>query len=324
MAAPLAPAPSRGSGSPSLSVVIAAYNAQAHLEETLESLRRQSLSDFEVVAVDDGSTDATAAQLKTAASADPRLRILTQTNGGVSAARNFGLAHARAPFIVFLDADDLLTPDALRTFCDHMEASAAPAAYGGHIKFAETAAAPDSGEAPSQFRRTPEQDTLRALLARNFIVNGGALCIRRSAAEAAGGFDPKLKLGEDWEFWCRLALLGDFDRIDGFVPLLYRQRASGANARLSLGDLWRADHAACDAVFANSDIRARFSSDTLRRARRGFLRNAHWSTARMALAHQGPAPFLAYAAAGAIRFPESAFQGRAVYLFLRSLLKGSG
>ena len=94
-----------------VTVVIAAYNAATFLPETLDSVLAQSLTDIEVIVVDDGSTDRTPEILETYS--DNRVSVLRQANGGVSAARNAGLAMAGAPYVFFLDADDILLPDAL-------------------------------------------------------------------------------------------------------------------------------------------------------------------------------------------------------------------
>ena len=97
---------------PKVTVVIAAYNAERFIRQTLDSVFAQTLRDVELIVVDDGSTDGTPAILRTID--DRRLSVLRQANGGVSAARNAGLALARAPYIFFLDADDVLLPDALQ------------------------------------------------------------------------------------------------------------------------------------------------------------------------------------------------------------------
>ncbi|MEL7029796.1 MAG: hypothetical protein AAGL49_11440, partial [Pseudomonadota bacterium] len=139
---------------------------------------------------------------------------------------------------------------------------------------------------------------------------------------AAGKLDETYRYAFDWEFWCRLALRGDFDRIDNFAPLLFRQRSSGANARLSAKLLWGDQHAAADAAFANPDIQARFPPGELKALRRAFLRNGFWSSARLALTHGRPDRFAVFLAVGLVRYPESVLQVRLIYLFVRSLLAG--
>jgi len=103
--------------SPTISVIIPVYQVKDYLAECLDSVFAQdeTFSDFEVVCVDDGSTDGSADILKQYASKDPRLRIITQENSGLSAARNTGIEAARGRYVMFLDSDDMLTPDALAT-----------------------------------------------------------------------------------------------------------------------------------------------------------------------------------------------------------------
>ncbi|MDE6394665.1 MAG: glycosyltransferase, partial [Duncaniella sp.] len=96
-----------------ISVIIPAYNAQAYLRECLESVLAQSFSDWEVIVVDDGSTDSTAAIAQSFSARDSRVRVLSTVNRGVSAARNAALGMARGEWVTFLDSDDLLPPGAL-------------------------------------------------------------------------------------------------------------------------------------------------------------------------------------------------------------------
>ena len=109
----------------------------------------------------------------------------------------------------------------------------------------------------------PAQDTLRYLVSKNFIVCG-AICIRTDAARSVHGFNPTLKWGEDWEFWCRLAVLGDFAAMPDDVVLLYRQHFSSANFRLKNSPL-RPNFKAIEAVYSNPAIQQRFSRGELRR-----------------------------------------------------------
>lgn len=108
-----------------ISIIIPAWNAERYIAETLDSLLLQSFCDFEVIVVDDGSTDETVAVVN--AIQDSRIRLFTQTNSGQSAASNFGCRQARGRFLKFLDADDLLNPE-------HLEAQfKAVTNYPGHL-----------------------------------------------------------------------------------------------------------------------------------------------------------------------------------------------
>lgn len=98
---------------PAVSIILPAFNAEAHIADAIESIRRQTFSDFEVLVVDDGSVDLTQSKALKAIGGDPRFLLVRQPNGGVSAARNTGLRLARGEWISFVDADDILAPKLL-------------------------------------------------------------------------------------------------------------------------------------------------------------------------------------------------------------------
>jgi glycosyltransferase involved in cell wall biosynthesis len=299
---------------PQISVVIAAYNAERFLRETLESVLAQSLQNLEVIVVDDGSTDGTQQVLRSIS--DPRLTVLRQDNGGVSAARNAGLAVARAPYIFFLDADDLLTPDALSRMVRTLDNNPdRVACFGHHIKIAENGSDLSMGSY-IRWKLLPADDTLRNLIAKNFIC--GAICVRADAARTVGGFDTTLRLGEDWEFWCRLALLGDFAAMPDDIVLMYRQRFSSANYRLRKSPL-RPNHQALDVIYSNPEIRRRFSLSELQRRRRLAEIDVFWVGARNEYMQRRMVGFLMYLAIGAVWYPDSVLRPRLVYLFFRGL-----
>ena len=149
------------------------------------------------------------------------------------------------------------------------------------------------------------------------IVNGGALCIRTEAARRVGGFDPNLGYAEDLEFWCRLAVLSDFVPIDDVV-LEYRLRRAGANWTLA-GTPFRPNVEALEVIFAAPALRERFTERELRRYRRLAEINEHWLAARNALTAGRLVRFAQYLLAGLLRYPDSVFQWRLIYLFLRNL-----
>ena len=98
---------------PLISIVMPCYQCAGRLARMVKSVQAQTVSDWELIAVDDGSTDATLGALHALAKEEPRLRVLHQANGGVSAARNAGIVATRGEWIAFVDADDSLPPDAL-------------------------------------------------------------------------------------------------------------------------------------------------------------------------------------------------------------------
>jgi glycosyltransferase involved in cell wall biosynthesis len=296
-------------------VVIPAYNAEAFLRETLESVLAQTLENIEVIVVDDGSTDGTREILDSFV--DGRLNVHRQANAGVSAARNVGLAAARAPYIFFLDADDVLLQDALyRMVVTLDERPERVACFGHHIRIAEDGSEL-STRADLRWKLFPADNTLRYLIAKNFIVCG-AICIRTDAARSVRGFNPALKLGEDWEFWCRLAVLGDFAAMSDDIVLLYRQRFNSANYRLRISPLRQNSHA-IEAVYANPAIRRRFTPIELKHRRRLAVIDAFWAGARNEYVQGRIVEFLKYFTIGVLRYPDSIFRPRLVYLFLRGM-----
>ena len=300
-----------------VAVVAAAYNMEAFVAATIASVRAQTLRAFEMIVVDDGSQDRTAEIVS--GIGDPRVRLISIPKCGVSAARNHGLAVCTAPLVVFLDADDLLTPDALARMVAALKARPeAVACFGHHVKIDEHDA-PVDGARPSALKRLPERDTLRHLIAKNVIVNGGALCIRTAAAHQVGGYDPRLRFSEDWEFWCRLAALGDFAALPDLIAVQYRVRRSSANTTLA-GTPFHPNLEAIDRIYEAPAVRERFAGRALARTRRLAESNEHRSAARNALSERRLGRFAAYLVAGALRYPESLLQWRLAYLFVRSLL----
>ena len=103
------------------SIIIPVYNVEPYLRTCLESVFNQSFDDWEVVCVNDGSTDGSAAILEAYSAKDNRLRIITQSNGGLSAARNAGMKEAKGDHILFLDSDDWLEANALETLAQNLD-----------------------------------------------------------------------------------------------------------------------------------------------------------------------------------------------------------
>ncbi len=262
-----------------IAVVTPAHNVAAYIGATVASVIAQSHSDWAMLVVDDGSTDRAAEIV--AGFADPRVRLLRQTNQGVSAARNRGMAEADGEAVLFLDGDDVLAPDALARLVRTLEAASdAVAAYGAYAYMTEDGARV-TARRPGPF---PSGDILPALLERNLFANGGHLLIRRAAVAAAGGFSAGIAYGEDWEYWVRLALAGRFAVAAGAEPLLFvRQRGSGAYLRMA------SDPAAFGpcmaAIFANPALAERFGPTRLAAIRRRAEAENAWIVGRELIRH---------------------------------------
>ena len=184
---------------PKISVVVPAYNAERTILETIASVRQQTLTDFELIVINDGSTDQTLELVSTVK--DERLRVFSYTNGGLSTARNRGIAQARGEFITFIDADDLWTGDKLERQLAALEASPqAGFAYSWayYMKETEKCLLPDR---PIFYAG----NVYEQLLVRDFIVSGSNCMMRKQAIAATGEFDPSLYGTEDWDYWIRLA-----------------------------------------------------------------------------------------------------------------------
>jgi glycosyltransferase involved in cell wall biosynthesis len=206
-----------------ISVIIPAYNAQDTIIETIESVRKQTFQDLEIIAIDDGSRDRTL-QLLTAIE-DKRLKVFPYSNAGLPTARNRGIARAQGKYISFLDADDLWTPDKLEkqlaTLQAHPKASVV---YSWIVVMLE---AKDNFGQISFFsgkRILFAGDIYRQLLVNNFIGNGSNILAKTEAIKCVGKFDPSFKSCEDWDYYLRLAARYHF----AVVPehqILYRKTA---------------------------------------------------------------------------------------------------
>jgi glycosyltransferase involved in cell wall biosynthesis len=196
---------------PTFTAVIPAFNAEETLAAAIRSVVAQSRQDFELIVVDDGSTDETAA-LARSFEVDTRVRVVSHENRGLPGARNTGIELARGRYIGLLDSDDLWMPTYLEAMGVALEADpGAGFAYtdgwalddeSGRIRRTTSMA---RQRPPSDPPRAP-QDFLRLLVRRNFIE--AAATIRKSTLEEVGPFNPTLRAAEDFELWLRILAHG--------------------------------------------------------------------------------------------------------------------
>ena len=184
---------------PAVSVVMPCFNAERHLPTSVGSVLAQSFPDWELIAVDDGSRDSTLAWLD--AQADPRIRVHSQSNQGVSAARNAGLALARGSLVAFLDADDTWAVDFLARMMAALDAN--PQVVLAYCGWQNLGLPGGRGKpfVPPDYERPDKQEQLFA--GCRWPVH--AALTRREAVLAAGGFDRKLTNAEDYALWLALA-----------------------------------------------------------------------------------------------------------------------
>jgi glycosyltransferase involved in cell wall biosynthesis len=247
----------------SISVVMPAKNAAAHLREAVESVLAQGSAVREIIIVDDGSTDDTVTLVR--GLGDSRIQLLTNGGSGVSAARNLGARMATGSWLMFLDADDRLRPGAVATLIAGAKTAPDAVLVYGDYDLIDGQGRPIGRRGLLKGRRKPSGQVLERLAAGNFIVNGGIAIIRSDAFHAAGGFDESLRYCEDWHCWCRLAATGEFQ----FVPALlldYRVHAAStmSAAMRSPKDFFPA----VEAVFSDELIIKRLPAASVSRLRR--------------------------------------------------------
>jgi glycosyltransferase involved in cell wall biosynthesis len=224
-----------------ISIVVPTYNSERFLAQTIESVMIQSLQDWELLVVDDGSTDSTREIIRSFEIRDSRIRGLFQDNGGVSSARNRGMAASNKsfPYIIFLDSDDIWEPNALelleKSLIDHPNRVCA---HGGVIFIDERGNGIDQGIWGQRCLERPtvvggrtvslsldQPTSFATCVVLCSIPTPGAILIRREAIEQAGEFNEDDPMCQDWDMHVRLARYGDFQ----FIPqpvIRYRVHAN--------------------------------------------------------------------------------------------------
>ncbi|MEO9114773.1 MAG: glycosyltransferase family A protein [Gemmatimonadaceae bacterium] len=208
--------------SPRVSVLMAVFNTVEYLRPALESISRQTYSDFELIVVDDGSNDGSTELLRSYASIEPRMLLIARNNLGLVATRNELLAAATGEFVAWMDSDDLSLPDRLSLQVEAFAADDRLVCLGGVAQCID-----------------PEGNFLNIerypLIHEEILVEqqkGGAMrfattMMRRQVALAVGGFRGSFKVGEDFDFLLRLSEIGKMANL-ATTLYLYRQHLSSA------------------------------------------------------------------------------------------------
>lgn len=205
---------------PTVSVVLTAHNYGRFLDQSIRSVLAQTFQDFELVVVDDGSTDETP-EIIARLSADPRVTALTLSGVGLAAACNRGIRRSHGAYVMRLDADDFLEPQALAVLAGVLNRT--PEA---DLVYPDFYTVDEQGRALGRVRVPPVQDGAR-LLDHNPLA-GGAL-YRRSCFDALGGYNEGLRYQEDFEFWLRF--IERFRAYGVGLPLLAYRRHGGSMSR---------------------------------------------------------------------------------------------
>ena len=219
-----------------VSVVIPARNAAATLDATLWSVRQQTFAHWEVVVVNDGSTDATAEIAQRHHLEDARIRCVEGRACGVSAARNQGVAHSEGNIVAFLDADDLWLPGKLAAHVRFLSTQPDVGMSFDRIRFVDAQARPTPVVSTTHVRGLHSAD----LLYENPACTASTLVVRRVVFDQVGGFDEGLHHAEDLELMIRLRATTAW-RMEGLNEVFthYRASAQGASAGLQrMQDGW--------------------------------------------------------------------------------------
>ena len=200
---------------PAVSVLLPCFDAAPTLEEALDSLWRQSFTDFEVIAVDDGSTDATAEILAHAARTDVRFRVLETAHQGIASALRAARVEARGQLIARMDADDRAHPDRFRLQVDHLHQNPDLSVSSSRVRLFPRDALKDGYlRYEAWINDLLSHDDIRRNLFVESPIPHPTVMMRRGALDAAGGYRAN-GWPEDYDLWMRLAFSGHrFEKLD--------------------------------------------------------------------------------------------------------------
>lgn len=210
---------------PNVSIVIPTYNSIQYLPAAIEGALNQTLTDFEIIIINDGSTDGTEAWVLQ--QPDPRIRLISQENLGKSAARNAGITAAQGGYIAFLDADDFWEPTKLERQVNCLDENP----HIGLVYTWTVLADCDGRPTGRLINSQATGDVWRDLVRGNILACGSTPLVRRDCFDSVGLFSLDLPLAQDWDMWIRIAARYPFAVIE--EPLVrYRQHGNNTSKRL--------------------------------------------------------------------------------------------
>lgn len=213
---------------PTIAVLMPVHNAEPYVAEAIESIRAQSFEDFELILLDDGSTDGSLAEMRRQARQDSRITLISRPNTGIVGALNEMLAHAKSPLLARMDADDIALPERFRVQVEFMEQNPEVVCLGGGIELIDSR---DRHLLTPPPVRGNEQVQAEALCGRTPISHPAAM-MRADAVRAVGGYHQDSYPAEDLDLFLRLGEMGQIDNVPDLV-LRYRVHSGSISVRLS-------------------------------------------------------------------------------------------
>jgi glycosyltransferase involved in cell wall biosynthesis len=217
-----------------VSIVMAMYNTRRYVHEAIESVLGQDYPHFELIIVDDGSTDGGHEVVERYS--DPRIRLIRTANRGLSAARNHGIDESRGTYVTFLDSDDLLLPTSLSSRLTALVQTNSNAAFSRNVAIIDISSDIASIALGTPYVASPPwvawaaKDLIRMLLEGTFFVFSQSLMMDRKLLGNIGGFNPLIMVYEDVEFISRL-LPATQKLVETFAPIyIYRRRRDSLSA----------------------------------------------------------------------------------------------
>lgn len=229
-----------------ISIIIPAYNAADYLAETIESVLNQTYSDFELLLIDDGSTDRTHEIVQACQRKDGRIKYFYKPNGGVSSARNLGIEKAKGEYLTFLDSDDTYEPAFLEKMYRQIQQTGNLLCYCGYYQRSD-------GNILNAFPRNFNfRDVLRFIIEVQWISTDSWLINREFASEHHFNFNETLSFGEDFDFFCRLVYNseGSYTFVNEYLTNYNFREGSLAYK----GNLWYSYKFMCGSIEANKSF----------------------------------------------------------------------
>lgn len=237
------------SATPAVSVVMSIFDGGDYVEAAMQSLQQQTLRDIEIIVVNDGSSDGTAATLDRLAATDPRMRVVHADNRGLAASLNAAAALARAPLLARMDGDDISHPDRLQRQLDYLQAHPDTDMLGTAADQID-----DNGRVTGEVNVPLDHGAIvwEMMFSNPFV--HATVMIRRRAFEAAGGYAPDMRVAQDFDLWSRMVGTCRFANLPDRL-LQYRVHATsitGTRVDEQFAGVTRSRRALCERLLGRS------------------------------------------------------------------------